>query len=107
LGILKIPPFIFHIKNLVFQFVRLIANNNHDSNKQWQDWYFDSLVNIGINSTIHQFSLQIALLPDTFTLMQETGLDGDRLVRERHEADRAREIAEAAQAALFTAPDRD
>jgi len=41
-------------------------------------------------------------VPDTFTLMQETGLDGDRLSRERNEADRARKIAEAAQAALFT-----
>ena len=34
--------------------------------------------------------------------MQETGLDGDRLSRERDEADRARALAEAAQAALFS-----
>jgi hypothetical protein len=39
--------------------------------------------------------------------MQENGLDGDRVARERNEADRAREIAEAAQAALFIAPDGD
>ena len=41
--------------------------------------------------------------------MQENGLDGDRVARERNEADRAREIAEAAQTALFkgTKPDGD
>ena len=52
---------------------------------------------------------EFGFVPDTFTLMQENGLDGDRLARERHEADRAREIAEAAQAALFTGtqPDGD
>ena len=33
--------------------------------------------------------------------MQESGLDGDRLARERDEADRARALAEKAQAALF------
>jgi hypothetical protein len=44
---------------------------------------------------------EFGFVPDTYTLMQETGLDGDRLARERNEADRAREIAEAAQAALF------
>ena len=45
-------------------------------------------------------------VPDTFTLMQETGLDGDRLARERDEADRAHALAEKAQAALFTPPPR-
>ena len=50
---------------------------------------------------------EFGFVPDTFTLMQENGLDGDRLSRERNEADRAREIAEAAQSALFTAPDED
>jgi hypothetical protein len=41
--------------------------------------------------------------------MQETELDGDRLARERNEADRARESSEAAQTALFTGtqPDGD
>jgi hypothetical protein len=47
---------------------------------------------------------EFAFVPDTFTLMQETGLDGDRLVRERKEADRARRLAEARQAALFITP---
>jgi hypothetical protein len=36
--------------------------------------------------------------------MQETGLDGDRLARERDEADRARILAEKAQTALFPPP---
>ena len=36
--------------------------------------------------------------------MQESGLDGDRLARERDEADRARALAEKAQAALFSKP---
>ena len=41
---------------------------------------------------------------DTFNLALETGLDGDRLARERAEADRARRAAESAQARLFTSP---
>ena len=45
---------------------------------------------------------EFGFVPDTFTLMQETGLDGDRLARERDEADRARALAEKAQAALFS-----
>ena len=49
---------------------------------------------------------EFGFVPDTFTLMQETGLDGDRLARERDEADRARALAEKAQAALFTPPPR-
>ncbi len=44
---------------------------------------------------------EFGFVPDTFTLIQENGLDGDRLARERAEADRARIIAEKAQAALF------
>jgi hypothetical protein len=47
---------------------------------------------------------EFGFVPDTFTLMQETGLDGDRLARERDEADRARALAEKAQAALFSKP---
>ena len=35
-------------------------------------------------------------------LIAETGLDGERITRERGEADRARQLAEAAQAAFFT-----
>jgi hypothetical protein len=52
---------------------------------------------------------EFCFVPDTFTLMQENGLDGDRVALERDEADRARAIAEAAQAALFTTrkPDGD
>ena len=49
---------------------------------------------------------EFGFVPDTFTLMQETGLDGDRIACERAEADRARRLAEAAQAALFTPPPR-
>jgi hypothetical protein len=47
---------------------------------------------------------EFGFVPDTFTLIAEAGQDGDRLARERDEADRARRIAEAAQAALFTPP---
>ena len=47
---------------------------------------------------------EFGFVPDTFTLMQETGLDGDRLARERDEEDRARALAEKAQAALFSKP---
>ena len=50
---------------------------------------------------------EFGFVPDTFTLMQETGLDGDRLARERDEADRARILAEEAQTALFTATKLD
>jgi hypothetical protein len=52
---------------------------------------------------------EFGFVPGTFALIVESGLDGDRLARERDEADRAREIAESAQAALFTAtmPDGD
>jgi hypothetical protein len=38
---------------------------------------------------------------ETFRLVSEAGLDGERLSRERAEADCARILAEAAQAALF------
>ena len=49
---------------------------------------------------------EFGFVPDTFTLTQETGLDGDRLARERDEADHARALAEKAQAALFHPPPR-
>jgi hypothetical protein len=45
---------------------------------------------------------EFGFVPDTFTLMQESGLDGDRLARERDETDNARALAEAAQTVLFT-----
>jgi hypothetical protein len=40
----------------------------------------------------------------TFNLITEEGLDGDRLARERDDADRARRAAEVAQARLFASP---
>ena len=40
-------------------------------------------------------------MPDMFNLIQDTATDGQRLCRERDEADRARRTAEEAQAALF------
>ncbi|MGH8025031.1 MAG: hypothetical protein ACRED1_15690 [Limisphaerales bacterium] len=46
----------------------------------------------------HEFGFTTA----TFNLAIETGLDGDRITRERGEADHARRMTEAAQAALFT-----
>ena len=44
---------------------------------------------------------EFGFTPDTFNLAIETGLDGERFTRERVEADRARHLAEAGQAALF------
>jgi hypothetical protein len=41
-------------------------------------------------------------VPDTFGLIAESTLDGERLARERDEAEKARILAEAAQTALFT-----
>jgi hypothetical protein len=37
-----------------------------------------------------------------FNLFTDTTLDGERIARERAEADRARRVAESAQARLFT-----
>ena len=45
---------------------------------------------------------EFGFAPEAFNLMAETGLDGERLARERAESDRARRIAEAAQPALLT-----
>jgi len=39
---------------------------------------------------------------DSFRLMTETTLDGDRLAHERQQVEEARNLAEAAQAKLFT-----
>jgi hypothetical protein len=44
---------------------------------------------------------EFGFVPDTFTLMKESGLDGDRLARERDGADRARILAAKAQVPLF------
>lgn len=43
---------------------------------------------------------EFGFVPDTFNLMQESALDGERLAHERDEADCARRIADNAQAAL-------
>ena len=40
--------------------------------------------------------------PQAFNLFTDTTLDGDRIARERVEADRARRAADSAQARLFT-----
>jgi hypothetical protein len=45
----------------------------------------------------HEFCFTV----EVFRLFSETGLDGERLARERDEADRARALAEKAQARLF------
>ena len=45
---------------------------------------------------------EFGFTPGTFNLMQENTLDGERIARERAEAERARHLAEAAQPALFT-----
>ncbi len=39
---------------------------------------------------------------ETFRLFAETGLDGERIVRERAEVEQARRLAEAAQPELAT-----
>jgi hypothetical protein len=41
--------------------------------------------------------------PDSFNLAIENGMDGERIARERAQADRAKRMAEAAQTPLFTA----
>ena len=43
---------------------------------------------------------EFGFTPHTFNLIAETGLDGERITRERGEADHARQLAEAAQAAF-------
>ena len=44
---------------------------------------------------------EFGFAPQAFNLFTDTTLDGDRIARERAEADRARRAAEAAQARLF------
>ena len=44
---------------------------------------------------------EFGFAPDTFNLILETGIDGERMARERAEADHARRNAEAAQTAFF------
>lgn len=47
---------------------------------------------------------EFCFVPDTFNLIQDTALDGDRISRERAEADRARHAAASRQARLFASP---
>ena len=51
---------------------------------------------------LHILQKEFGFAADTFTLMLESGTDGERIARERAEADRAQRMAEAAQAPLFT-----
>ncbi len=44
---------------------------------------------------------EFGFAPQAFNLFTDTTLDGDRIARERDEADRARRAAESAQARLF------
>jgi hypothetical protein len=44
---------------------------------------------------------EFGFAPQAFNLFAETMLDGDRITRERAEADRARRAVESAQARLF------
>ena len=44
---------------------------------------------------------EFGFAPNAFNLIQDTGLDGERLAREREEADRARRLADAGQAVPF------
>ena len=52
---------------------------------------------------------EFGFVPNTFALIAECGQDGDRLARERDEADQGRRAAEAVQSRLFAAmqPDED
>jgi hypothetical protein len=45
---------------------------------------------------------EFGFVPDTFCLIQDAAVDGERISREQAEADHARELAEQTQAALFT-----
>ena len=49
---------------------------------------------------------EFGFTPDTFNLIQDTAPDGERIARERAEADKARALAEQAQARLFTRKER-
>lgn len=47
---------------------------------------------------------EFGFAPNTFNLFAETGTDGERLSRERAEAQHRRQLADQAQAALFGQP---
>jgi hypothetical protein len=48
---------------------------------------------------------EFGFAPNTFNLIQDTAPDGERLARERAEADEARRVAASAQAPLFSTPE--
>ena len=45
---------------------------------------------------------EFGFTPNTFCLFSETGVDGERITREREQAEQARRTADAAQAILFS-----
>jgi len=45
---------------------------------------------------------EFGFTPETFNLIQESGIDGERMARERAEANRVRRNAETTPAALFS-----
>lgn len=49
---------------------------------------------------------EFGFAPDTFNLIQDTATDGERIARERAESERARQLAEQAQARLFARKER-
>ena len=49
---------------------------------------------------------EFGFAPDTFNLFLDTAQDGERIARERAESDKARALAEKAQARLFTRKER-
>jgi hypothetical protein len=49
---------------------------------------------------------EFGFAPDTFNLIQDSAPDGERIARERAEAEKARALAEQVQAALFTGKER-
>ena len=48
---------------------------------------------------------EFGFTPDTFNLFQESTTDGERMTRERAEAEEARRVSASAQAALFNRKD--
>ena len=49
---------------------------------------------------------EFGFAPDTFNLFLDTAQDGERIARESAESDKARALAEQAQARLFTRKER-
>jgi hypothetical protein len=49
---------------------------------------------------------EFGFTPDTFNLIQDDATDGERIARERAEADKARERAEQAQPRMFIRKER-